>query len=297
MSVSSDMKKAGWLGMSGSERDFLRVPGAALHYKTQGTGPLLLMLQGGDGDADGTDALAKHLVDRYTVLSYDRRGLSRSTLDDPSAALDLSTHADDASRLLTAVTDEPALVFGASLGALLGLDLIAHHPEQVQLLVAHEPPATELLAAPERDEAARGQEEVEDLYRREGVGAAMRRFVAITGVNLNDREPDVEIAQPKPERVANLEFFLTHDAPAVRRYRLDLDALHACASRIVPAAGRTPGDGFVHRCAQALADELGRPLVEFPGGHAGFVLHPRAFAARLLEVLCAPGGRIGVVRT
>ncbi|HUZ21892.1 MAG TPA: alpha/beta hydrolase [Acidimicrobiales bacterium] len=248
------------------------------------------MLQGGGGDADGMDALASHLVDRYTVLSYDRRGLSRSTLDGPSAALDLSTHSDDASRLLTAVTDEPVLVFGASLGALLGLDLIARHPEQVRLLVAHEPPATELLPEPERDEAVRGQEEVEALYRREGVGAAMRKFVAIAGVNHDDREPGVDIGPPKPERIANLVFFLTHDAPAVRRYRLDLAGLHAFAGRIVPAAGQTPGDGFARRCTQALADELGRPLVEFPGGHAGSVLRPRAFAARLAEVLDASGG-------
>ena len=30
----------------------LRVPGATLYYKTQGAGPVLLILQGGAGDAD-----------------------------------------------------------------------------------------------------------------------------------------------------------------------------------------------------------------------------------------------------
>ena len=58
-----------------------KVPGATIYYKIRGTGPLLLMLQGGNGDADGTDALAEHLMGRYTVLSYDRRGLSRSRPD------------------------------------------------------------------------------------------------------------------------------------------------------------------------------------------------------------------------
>jgi hypothetical protein len=79
-------------------------------------------------------------------------------------------------------------------------------------------------------------------------------------------------------------FFLTHDAPAVRRYRLDWPALRAAADRIVPAAGVT-STGFAARCARALADELGRPLVEFPGGHSGFLLRPTAFADRLREVL------------
>jgi len=110
----------------------LPVPGAALYYKLRGSGPLLLVLQGGDGDADGTDALADHLTGRYTVLSYDRRGLARSPVKDPAAAVDVAAHSEDASRLLKAVTGEPALVFGASLGALVGLDLISRHSGQVR---------------------------------------------------------------------------------------------------------------------------------------------------------------------
>jgi pimeloyl-ACP methyl ester carboxylesterase len=80
----------------------LAVPGATLYYKMQGHGPLLLMLQGGDGEADGTDALASHVIDHYTVLSYDRRGLSRSPVDDRSAPVDLSTPCGDAARLFAA---------------------------------------------------------------------------------------------------------------------------------------------------------------------------------------------------
>jgi hypothetical protein len=35
----------------------IEVPGAKLFYKTRGSGPVLLILQGGAGDADGSDAL------------------------------------------------------------------------------------------------------------------------------------------------------------------------------------------------------------------------------------------------
>ena len=262
----------------------LGVPGAMLYYKTQGHGPPLLMLQGGDSDADGTDALAAHLIDHYTVLSYDRRGLSHSSVDDPSAPVDLSTHCDDAARLLAAVTDEPALVFGTSIGALLGLDLVSRHPESVRLLVCHEPPATELLAEPERSQAWREQKDVEEAYRNDGVAEAMRKFVALAGVRFDDREPDVTLPEPKPERIANLKFFLTHDAPSVRLYRLDLPSLRTTAHRIVPAAGEST-ETFPRHCAEALARELGRPLAEFPGGHTGPLLRPRAFATRLRQVL------------
>src|SRR4051812_5598602 len=123
----------------------LDVPGARLHYKVCGEGPLLLMLPGGDGDADAADAIAGRLLDAFTVVTYDRRGLSRSPVDEPTRSPGVSTHSDDAHRLLAELTDEPALVFGVSIGALIGLDLVARHPEQVRLLIAHEPPAFDLL--------------------------------------------------------------------------------------------------------------------------------------------------------
>lgn len=264
----------------------LDVPGAQLHYRICGSGPLLLILQSGDGDAEGTDALVDRLTDRYTVLTYDRRGLSRSPVDDPSVSPGIAGHSDDAHRLLAAVTHEPALVFGASIGALIGLDLVARHPERVRLLVAHEPPATELLPEPERREAARGQEAIEETFRRDGAGPAMRKLVALAGMDFNDREPDAELPRPKPERVANLGFFLTHDAPAARRYRLDLPALQAVGARIVPAAGSTSrSEVGAERSARALAELLNVELVGLPGGHAGFVLRPKAFAAQLDDVL------------
>ncbi len=253
----------------------LPVPGASLHYKVRGSGPLLLLLllQGGDGDADGTDALAGHLASDYTVLSYDRRGLSRSPASDPAAAIDMATHSEDASRLLAAVTSDPALVLGTSLGAVLGLDLISRHPGQVRLLVAHEPPATGLLPEPERSQATRDQEEVEDLYQREGIAAAMRQFVAVAGIRFDDREPDASIPQPRPERIAG-----TLAGLVLHRWRRP----HDCVRGADPSRcqGQIP-----RHCAQALADKLGRPLAEFPGGHSGFMLRPRAFAARLHEIL------------
>ena len=265
----------------------LRVPGATLYYKVRGVGPMLLVLQGGDGDADGLDALCHHLVDAFTVVTYDRRGLSRSPLDAPTNTLTLETHSDDAHRLLAALTADPAYVFGGSLGALLGLELVARHPEQVRMLVAHEPPAPELLPDVERARAVQGQEEMEETFRREGPLSAMRKALIASGVDFDDREPDVVVPSPSPRRAANLAFFLTYDAPAVHRYRLPPLALQAVSARVVPAAGLTSREHWPHQCARALADRLGTQFVEFPGGHNGYVLRPRAFAAMLRELFGA----------
>ena len=107
------------------------MPGTSLYYELSGSGPLLLVVQGGAGGAEGAAGLARQLADAFTVVSYDRRGFSRSPLDGPAdAAGNIAQHADDAGRLLAALTDEPAFVFGSSIGALIGLDLASRHPGQ-----------------------------------------------------------------------------------------------------------------------------------------------------------------------
>ena len=258
----------------------LDVAGARFYYTTRGSGPVLLLLPGGDGDADAYDTLARHLEPRFTVVTYDRRGLSRST-GTPSG---LATHADDAAQVLAAVTDLPAFVFGSSIGAVIALELTRRHPARVRLAVVHEPPISALLPDDQREELAHGQGEVEELHRQAGVQPAMARFVRLAGLDFADREPDVQLAPSGPGRLANLETFLTHDAPAVRRYQADSSALRALSGQLVPAAG-TASTGPVPRCADALAHLLNTDLEQFPGGHNGPVQRPRAFADRLQEVL------------
>jgi pimeloyl-ACP methyl ester carboxylesterase len=215
----------------------LRVNGATLLYRVHGSGPLLLILPGGDGDADTADALRSQLIDRFTFLTYDRCGMSRSKIDAPDESLTIATHSDDAHRLIATLTKEPAFVFGSSIGALIGLELVAHYPEQIAILVAHEPPAFELLPEEERNRAMGLQEEAEEAFRREGIEAGFKKFVELAAVDYNDREPDAALPPPTSQRNANLSFLFSHDSPAVRRYRLDLAALQSARTRIVPAVG------------------------------------------------------------
>ncbi|MFC8384303.1 alpha/beta fold hydrolase [Nocardia sp. NPDC057272] len=260
----------------------LDVPGAQIYYKVRGVGPALLLLPGGDGDADACDALALHLKSDFTVISFDRRGLSRST--GPADTSGPRTHADDAALVLGAVTDSPALVFGTSIGAIIALELAARHRERVRTVIAHEPPIAALLPDSERAQLLQSQLDVEDAYRRDGIAAAMALLVKIAGLDIVDRDPDVPVALPNPGRIRNLEHFLAHDAPAVREYRPDTVALRAAADVITPAAGAT-SVGPVPHCSTALAEMLGREVETFPGGHNGPLFRPRAFADRLRGIL------------
>jgi len=53
----------------------------------------------------------------------------------------------------------------------------------------------------------------------------------------------------------------------------------------VVGGGKASVGQLAHRTAVALAGVLATPLVEFPGGHEGFVSEPEAFAQTLSRVL------------
>lgn len=261
----------------------LDVPGARLRHFVRGSGPLLVLVAGGHGDAAVNDALATHLADRYTVLTYDRRGLSASTTDEPGVTL--PTHADDLSQLLATLTTQPAHVYGTSLGALIALELTTRHPGQVGVVVAHEPPATQLLPEPQRAPAIQDLLAVEETFKAQGAAPALRAFAEFAGIDPSDREPDVEVHASGTQQLLNLGFLLTYDMPAVRAHVLDLAALKDSPARIVPAVGETSGHIWPHRCARLLAEELGTTYETFPGGHNGYRFRPRATAERLRQVL------------
>jgi len=261
----------------------LDVPGGRLRSFVRGSGPTLVLIAGGRGDATRTGALASHLADRYTVLTYDRRGLSGSTTSAPAETL--ATHADDVSRLLGRVTGEPIHVYGTSIGALIALELAATNPGRLGVVIAHEPPVTQLLPMSQRRAARQDLLDVEDKFLTEGVAAALERFAKVIDVDPADREADVEIASGGPHQASNAEFFLTHDLPLLRRHAVDLAALKASPARIVAGVGQTSGSIWPHRCATLLADELAVPVEEFPGGHNGYAYRPRATADRIHHVI------------
>ena len=260
----------------------LKVDGATIHYKTAGQGPVLLLLPGGDGDADAFDLSLPDLTDRFKVVVCDRRGLSRSALEDPLQEMSIERHADDALAVLATITEGPALVFGGSLGAVVALDIAARHPERVSAVVAFEPPLPDLLPDALRQNALAACETVLAALMAGGPFPAMRQFSQMAGVNAIDSEPGVPLASP--QRAANFIVFLTRDATAVWRYRLDVSRLREMSDRIIPAAGINSADAWPHQAGAALAAALERPLVQFAGDHAGFVRHPRSFAARCRDL-------------
>ena len=266
----------------------LTVDGATLHYQVRGTGPVLLISQSGESDADRSNDLVTQLADTYTVVTYDRRGLSRSRPDDPAHGAALAEHADDVHRLLAELTDRPALMLGCSLGASIGLHVALAHPGQLGTLIAHEPVTPRLLPPADRTHHERELAELQDLYRGEGLPGVLPEIARVLGIDPHRRdvEPDLTPQPFDDQRRANFAYFIEHDFTAIIRDTLDVGALSRTPTRIIPAVGTTtPRTVFDYRCALAVADLTGTEPQRLPGGHNGNTTHPRAYAARIHALL------------
>jgi pimeloyl-ACP methyl ester carboxylesterase len=262
----------------------LEVPGAKIYYEVLGSGPVLLLIPGGPTDAGIFAGLSHCLADRYTVVAYDPRGNSRSTFDGEPEEQRLDLHGDDAARLIEALGDSPAYVFGTSGGGQIGLNLAARHPAKVRTLVAHEPPCLTMLDDPSAELAA--NRDIHDTYRREGIGAAMQKFMAMAGLDNappSDMPPEVLEMFGRIER--NFEYFIAHGLMPLALYRPDVNALRSGRVRVVVAVGEATVGQLAWRTGVALAQKLGSQPVTFPGDHAGYGPLAEPFAEILVRTL------------
>lgn len=271
--------------------DMLAVPGGKLYYEVTGSGPVLLMIHGAPADASAFDPIVPLLAEEYTVVRYDTRGLSRSTLDEPAGEIPVATHADDAHRILEHFGTEPAVVLGSSGGGVISLALTQQFPEQVQTVVTHEPPLLKLL--PADDPRHNGAEEIAEIYGTAGLEAAIGAFVALaTGGGEATPSAPPPAGTPTPEQQEafarlgmNFPTLFTSYLLPITGFQPDIAALQSGPSKVVVGIGETSAGTVPHDTALALAQELGSEPVTFPGGHGGYTEDPAGFVAILQGVL------------
>jgi len=237
--------------------------------------PLLFMI-GQPMTAGGFAALAAQFPDR-TVVTYDPRGLGRSTRSDGRVDNSPTVQASDVHALIEALGAGPVEMFASSGGAVTALALVAAYPDDVITLVAHEPPLIPVL--PDAAAAERARAEVREAYEAGGSGAGMAAFMRMA--SWRGEFTDAFNAQPAPDPAAfgmpaeddgsRGDPLLSDRSWAISSYRPDIDALIAAPTRVVIAVGEESEGTFTGRTSLAAADLLGQAATVFPSHHGGFV--------------------------
>ena len=120
-----------------------RVNDVELYYDDIGSGECIVLTHGSWTDATGWQDAAALLAHRYRVVTWDRRGHSRSQPGDTAGSR--AEDAADLAALIEHVSSEPVRLVGNSYGANVTLTLVATRPDLVASAAAHEPPLFGLL--------------------------------------------------------------------------------------------------------------------------------------------------------
>jgi hypothetical protein len=85
--------------------------------------------------------------------------------------------------------------------------------------------------------------------------------------------------------LSNARYWMEHELRQYPRAEFDLAKLSAHAERIILACGQDSQDQMTSQPNRVLAGLLDLTVVDFPGGHLGFLSSPAEFAKTLNDAL------------
>jgi pimeloyl-ACP methyl ester carboxylesterase len=255
------------------------VNGTRLYYELRGEGPAVLFVSGATGDAGHYAEVAEALADELTVVTYDRRGNSRSPRPQGWNRTSIEEQADDGAALLAALGTSPAAVFGNSGGALIACSMLLRHPEAVRGAILHEPPLATVVS-----EAASGTRELQTMIEqtmvRGGPAAAVEAFVRFATGSAFDRIP----SDTRARMMGNGETLFGIELEQFLGYRPDEDALRRVQVPVRLLVGQESTPLF-ERAAGWLSERLRTTVARLPGAHAPYFDRPDVMADALRPIL------------
>lgn len=265
---------------AGSTGTLLDVNGAKIYNEVHGSGPSVLFIAGATGDGGHFQRVAETLSDEFTVITYDRRANSRSPRPEGWESTSTEEQSDDVGGLIEALGVTPAVIFGTSSGAIIGLDLVIRHPELVRGAILHEPPLTAYMSDPDAVLGAI-QEVVEGGTRRGGPREGCEAFLRFAA---GDETFETLNPQLRERMLGNGETFLGAEMGTVETYQPDEAALTNVEVPVRVMVG-TESAPFFTETTQRLADRVSVEVERLPGGHACYFDRPGEMAQTLRPLL------------
>ena len=115
----------------------VRSDGCDLYCEMRGNGVPILLIHPSGATASTWGSAIDGLARLGLVVTYDRRGYSRSG---GKLVRSVSRHTSDAAAILESLRPAPAIVVGTSAGAAIAVDLAVRRPDLVRVAIAHEFP-------------------------------------------------------------------------------------------------------------------------------------------------------------
>lgn len=254
-----------------------------LYYEIRGNKnkkPLLL-IPGAVVDAAFFERAADILAGFYTVITYDRRGNSRSFIHACPADCSLKAQAGDVRLLLDTLGIQETAVIGVSAGGIIGLEAFKAMPERIARLVLYESPLISLIK--DTQEVSGWLAMMEDLISRHKFNRCMMEFLLSLG-ETDMRHPQKPEAVEKRE-LKNMRHFLEHEFSAFMHYCPDIGFFSQNCHKLFSAVGERSGRTMYATAMEQFAWLAHTSLYHFPGAHNMPWDLPEDFACFILGIL------------
>ncbi len=257
--------------------------GVNLYYEVSGEqGDPVLLVHGSWGDHTNWDAAVPGLSKNFRVVTYDRRGHSKSEKITTQGSFD--EDAEDASALLSHLGFNPAHIVGNSGGSTIALKLATRDPSVFRSLIAHEPPLLDLALGNsslevKSMEGRRRARKVASLLEAGDMAGGAKLFVETIsfGPGQWDRMP----ASVKEIFVSNADTFLDESRDR-EGLTVDLKALSGFQKPTLLTNGGKSAP-FFKPIVEKLAKTIpGSKLEQYPNdGHTPHASNPDEFVKRV----------------
>ncbi|KAH7308525.1 acetyltransferase/esterase [Stachybotrys elegans] len=254
--------------------------GCDIHYWYQGAGPMILFVPGGNGHGRQYNLIMAALSDRFTCVAFDRRGMSASKVQ-VNTILNPPMQTRDMLAIIKAMGFEKAIIFGNSLGGLLGFVFAHDYPQFVEHLIAHEAPTMNIL--PNQSEIFEWFLHIRETRATKGWEAAADVFRSLlVGYGPTNDEGHHPRSFTEPE---NNENFFNNEIDIVALYTPNFHRIKENGTSVGVMAGKASGDALYVRTTVEQAKLLDCPRMVVPGHHGGYESEVEAFVPFFYEML------------
>jgi pimeloyl-ACP methyl ester carboxylesterase len=257
-----------------------RINGVRIHWDRCGdTGDPVVLVHGSWADGRSWETVTPALSQSLRLLTYDRRGHSRS--ERPTAQGSIREDVADLAALMEGIGHRPAHVVGNSFGGSIALRLAAERPGLVRSVIVHEPPLLGLLkddadAAPTLAGVRQHLAAVAAMIADGEATAGAHRFVDT--VAFGPGTWDVLSPELRATFVTNAPTFLdeVNDPDA---FEIDLGALRRLRTPVLLTLG-DQSPSFFPRVVRRLAAAIPKARTQTiaGAGHVPHLTHPDEFA-------------------
>ncbi len=275
-----------------ASKQFVEANGTTLYCEVRGAGPAVLFIAGATGDAGHFEKVAEQLAGEFTVITYDRRGNSRSPKPAGWSRTSVEEQAEDAAGLIRTLGATPATIFATSGGGAIGLELVLRHPELIRGVLIHEPVILNVLGDQVSAMMAGLKSDLEAVMAQGGPRAATEQFVRMAA---GDAAYEAIDPEPRGRMLGNgetlfgieLEGFVTYhpEEAAIAAIERPIRVFISTDTATADPSQLSPAMAFVPAVCDWLSRLVHSPLGRLSGKHAPYFDRPAQMAAELRPYL------------